>query len=499
MPNAFAHLMLAVWPVACFVLFRKYSMSRAFIMAVFVGYLLLPPQPADFDFPLLPPLNKLTLSNLSIFVIVLWFLGKRFQILPDNKAVRVLIAMFVLSPIATVLTNPEPVIFESGGLRGLWLRDAIALVITQAMTLLSFLVARQLLATKEAQRDLLIAFTIAGLVYSIPILIEVRLSPQLNLMFYGYFQHTFEQYVRAGGFRPIVFLSHGIWVAFFVMTAFVATLSLWRTNATQSKSWYLFGALYLLVILALCKTMAPLMYAIFLTPLVVFVPALLQIRIAAVLVALALLYPAMKGAGLVPAEAMLQQVESISTERAGSLHARFANEDLLLERAAEKPLFGWGSWGRNHLHDPVSGRILTIADGRWIIVLGVYGWIGFLAEFGLLAMPIFLVGYQCLVKARDIQQPLRSAPSVPLQRKFAPISPKMESFYYIGPLALLLAVNVVDLLPNATLTPMTWIIAGALLGHAELLARQRKQDQPTEGKDGLAAVLGAKAPATRVN
>jgi len=38
-------------------------------------------------------------------------------------------------------------------------------------------------------------------------------------------------------------------------------------------------------------------------------------------------------------------------------------------------------------------------------------------------------------------------------------------------LALILAVNLVDLLPNATLVPLTWLIAGALLGHAESLAR----------------------------
>ena len=33
-------------------------------------------------------------------------------------------------------------------------------------------------------------------------------------------------------------------------------------------------------------------------------------------------------------------------------------------------------------------------------------------------------------------------------------------------LALLLGINMIELLPNATITPLTWLIAGALLGYA---------------------------------
>jgi hypothetical protein len=34
-------------------------------------------------------------------------------------------------------------------------------------------------------------------------------------------------------------------------------------------------------------------------------------------------------------------------------------------------------------------------------------------------------------------------------------------------LAIVLAVNLVDLIPNSWLSPLTWLIAGALLGAAE--------------------------------
>jgi len=153
-------------------------------------------------------------------------------------------------------------------------------------------------------------------------------------------------------------------------------------------------------------------------------------------------------------DAILEQVAAISDERAGSLRFRFVNEDILRERAMLKPLFGWGSWGRNHILDPVSGALLTVTDGRWIIVIGVYGWIGFLAEFCLLTLPIFLMWREAKASYN------------------ASITP------YAGAISLLLAINVLDMLPNATLTPLTWLFAGALLGYAESLRATRIANTP---------------------
>ena len=40
---------------------------------------------------------------------------------------------------------------------------------------------------------------------------------------------------------------------------------------------------------------------------------------------------------------------------------------------------------------------------------------------------------------------------------------------FLAALALIISANIVELLPNATLTPWTWLLAGALLGRSELL------------------------------
>ena len=130
--------------------------------------------------------------------------------------------------------------------------------------------------------------------------------------------------------------------------------------------------------------------------------------------------------------------------------ATAASGSALLDRAAEKPAFGWGMWGRNQIHDPETGRMTSIADGRWIIVLGVFGWVGLVAEMGLLTLPIGLAWWR---------SGGHRAPG-------GPGPPRV-----VAAVALMLGVNLVDLIPNATLTPLTMLGAGALMGWAE---RQRR-------------------------
>ena len=105
----------------------------------------------------------------------------------------------------------------------------------------------------------------------------------------------------------------------------------------------------------------------------------------------------------------------------------------------------------NSTSTPLTGAIDSVADGRWIITLGIYGWIGFLAEFGLIALPMALLWRETVTR-RDASEAL-----------------------HIAPLSLILAINLFDMLPNATLTPLTWLIAGALTGYAEVLRAERLQ------------------------
>ncbi len=454
MPNLLAYVALALWPVVGAVLFNRLPVGRAILANILIAYLFLPPSPAMFNFPLLPAFTKETIASLVALVCCLVLYRDRMELLPRSPVVRLLMAGFVFGPLITIMTNTEPVYFGNFGLPGLTLKEFVGTLSEQIILLIPFILAYNFLSTQDDQRDIMLAFLIGGLVYSIPMLLEVRLSPQLNVWIYGFFQHDFSQAIRQGGFRPFVFLYHGLWVALFAMMSVIATVALFRQDKGARRNvTYGVAAVYLCMVLILCKSVGSMVYATFAVPVVLLLGQRMQIRIAVILALLALSYPAAKGVDIVPEGYVLGIAGSYEAERAASLAYRFHNESILLERASEKPLFGWGLWGRNHVLSTDNGEIMTVTDGRWIILIGVFGWLGFLAEFGLLTFPIFLIWFRQL--GSD-----------------APISP------YIGPASLMLALNVVDLIPNATLTPLTWMFAGAVLGHAESVVRRAVQREP---------------------
>ncbi|SFL28440.1 hypothetical protein [Shimia haliotis] len=494
MPNTLATVMLVIWPVVIWRLYLALPPGRALIWSLLGAYLLLPPPPAAIDFPLMPALDKTSLPNVAILIVAFFVLRgeNRPRLMPDNVMARWLLVVFVLSPIVTVFTNPEPLIFTETFIRGLYLQDAIAQPINRFILVIGFLMARQYLTTREDQRDLLLALVIAGLAYSLPILMEVRLSPQLNNWVYGYFQHLFSQTIRQGGYRPMVFLYHGIWLAYFVLTCLLAALALWRADRSTSRAKYMIAAFYLFGVLVLCKTLATLVYAGAAGALILFLNTRMQVKIAAVLAIITLSYPVLKSADLVPTDAILAQAEAISGERAQSLAFRFENEDKLVERAFLKPFFGWGIWGRNHLHDADTGHITSVSDGYWVIVIGVWGWVGYISQFGLMSLPIFLVWRELRhISRMDRERFERKARYTLMDRSHLGEDTDPGLSPYLGSLALMLGFNLIDLLPNATLTPTTWLIAGTLFGHAERLARRRKAGNPqTDGtKVGTQTVL----------
>jgi hypothetical protein len=125
---------------------------------------------------------------------------------------------------------------------------------------------------------------------------------------------------------------------------------------------------------------------------------------------------------------------------------------MLLERAAEKPVFGWGGWGRTRVFSE-TGRDLTIIDGLWIVIMGQFGWVGYLSFFGVITLPFFA---------------LRRA----ARRK--PITP------VIGGIAVIMSANLVDLIPNSTTSPMAMLMLGAVYAFLRYdpVETAQKEDAP---------------------
>jgi hypothetical protein len=314
------------------------------------------------------------------------------------------------------------------------------------------------LNTREGHRVLLEVIAISGIAYTFPALLEVRLSPQLHVWVYGFFPNDFAQHVRDGGFRPIVFLNHGLMVGIFFCMSIIACVVLYREARREKRpavAWLL-AAVWVTMTLYLSKNLGALALALIFAPAALLLGRRMQVAVSVFVAFVVMFYPMLRGAGWIPVDAVHNMALSISEERAASLKFRLDNEDALLTHANEKPIAGWGSWGRNSLWDPESGRMTSITDGIWLNFIGVYGWMGYIGRFGLLTVPILFFAMR--------------------KKTFGP------SLLTPG-LILVLAADLVDLLPNAGLVNYVWLIAGAVAGYV-------LWQQPQDETAGVASAPG---------
>jgi hypothetical protein len=106
-------------------------------------------------------------------------------------------------------------------------------------------------------------------------------------------------------------------------------------------------------------------------------------------------------------------------------------------------MFGWGRYGRNRVYEEGSGKDSSVTDGLWILTLGQFGFVGFIAQFGLLTIPVF-----------------RAAKAL---RKIGSVREKI----LLAALALIVAITAIEQLPNASISAWSWLLVGALLGRVE--------------------------------
>lgn len=445
MPNLTAYLALFSWPLVAILLFRLLPLQKALVWTIIGGYLLLP-SATSVKFPMVPPIDKSLVTSLPALILCLLMAPPQ----PPTQAAlartgrHVLLALFLVvitSPLFTVLQNPEPVIEGRIFLPGLRLYDALSLISQLLVSLIPLWLGLRYLNSREGLRTILNALAIGGLAYTIPVLFEVRFSPQLHTWLYGFFPHSFAQHIRENGFRPVVFLSHGLLVGIYLCIAAIAAVSLYREARREGRpaAYWLLGAVWLLVVLSVSKNLGAMMIALALTAATFLLGRRPLLFIGLAVATVVLFYPILRGAGWIPVDAVHDFIQSISPDRAASLKFRLDNEDALLARASQKPLLGWGSWGRDLLHDPATGRLVSTVDGIWVGIIGSLGWIGYIGRFGLLTAPILFFA---------------------LRRRAVG-----DSFLPFG-LIITLSATLIDLLPNSGLVNYVWLMAGAIAGHA---------------------------------
>jgi hypothetical protein len=361
--NPTASLMLFGWPVAALLLFMVMRPRRAVIATILLAWLFLPI--AWYKLPGLPAYTKMIAAILSALLGVAVFDTRRLLAFRPGWA-DLPMGLWCISPLFSSLSND------------LGIHDGFTSLFYQTFTFgVPYLLGRIYLTDLLGMYELAMGIFLGGLIYMPLCLLEIRLSPQLHTWVYGFHQHVFEQSLRWGGYRPTVFMDHGLMVGMWMSMATVSGFWLWFSGTTRS----LFGIsiLWFLVPLAittiLCKSFGALVL------LMVGIGVLIATRNTAsraFLIALAIapvLYIALRLPGIWSGGDLTELVSNVAPTRAASLQFRLENEDRLLERAQLRPLFGWGGWGRARVRD-AQGRDISVTDGLWIIALGNTGFFG---------------------------------------------------------------------------------------------------------------------------
>jgi hypothetical protein len=234
--------MLFGWVPFTIFLFSTRKPHRAVLVAVIGGWLLLPM--TVYDLPGIPQYTKVVAISLGL-ILGCRFSGQRGKADFKWKLCDLPMTMWCLSPILTSLANQ------------LGLYDGLAGCYNQIMMWgVPYLSGRIYFKNDEALRDLCLGIVIGGMVYALLCLYEIRMSPRLSMNFYGFFPHEWRQHYRYGGWRPIVFMQHGLMVAVWMAAATSVAFWLWRIRVVERIKGIPMGLVVALLITTtmLCKT-----------------------------------------------------------------------------------------------------------------------------------------------------------------------------------------------------------------------------------------------------
>lgn len=457
--------LIGMLPISILIFRRARPATRAAVLVLVGGSMFLPER-ACFDFPLLPALDKYTISGLCALLGAFLTAPARLRAARFGRhPLDLLLLIAAVGAIATFYTNQDSLMYGSWRItriQSLTWYDAASMALGDlTLTGLPFFLGRVFLRSSRDLRIFFVLLASAGVIYSLPILYELRMSPMLHANVYGFFaRNTWLQNVRDGGYRPTVFMGHGLIVGFFICLTLLAALSLRKAGRRSLFGVRIEGILaYLALILLLCKASGAFLFALASTPILLKGGVKTQMRAAALLSVLVLAYPALRIADMLPTEALVELARRGSEDRAGSLLFRFDNEDVLAMKASERVWFGWGGYGREHIYDERSGKDLTVQDGHWIIVFGQRGVVGFACFYGLLLLPVFMTA----VRMGRI--------------------PDVSDRALLAGLAFIIGLCSVNTLPNMVLPIIPFFLAGGLVTLLSELPKQRAQSEATPPQD----------------
>ena len=209
--NATGTIALLLWVPATLIAFLYMKPWRAIVLANIIGYMILPH--GEIYVPALPDVDRVVVIGLGCLLGVLWV--RPPDPWPEMRWIDIPVLLWCSAPMISSLSNDL----------GLW--DGISGVSKEVIRVgIPWFLARRFVHGPEESRVLVSVIVICALVHVLPVLYELRMSPQLHKMIYGQHQHSFIQTRRGGGWRPMVFMQHGLALAMFQATAALLALTL---------------------------------------------------------------------------------------------------------------------------------------------------------------------------------------------------------------------------------------------------------------------------------
>ncbi|MFN0132395.1 MAG: O-antigen ligase domain-containing protein [Phycisphaerales bacterium] len=359
------------WIPALLILFAAMPSRRAVIVGFLGAWMFLPM--AGYPIQGLPDYTKSTATALGVLLATAIFDGN-----------RLLTFRFRLIDLPMLAYCTIPVLSALSAGYGLY--EGISSILNQSfMWGIPYFIGRLFFRDLESLRELAVGIFIGGLVYMPLCLFEIRMSPQLHNLVYGFHQHDFLQTLRGAGYRPTVFMQHGLAVGTFMCTAALAGVWLWRSRVIRTlwgipTAWL---ALALLLTAILCKsTGATALMFIGLGTL--FVGQALGMRWLLLGLALApVAYVLFRTVGGWSGSILVEITRLISDQRAESLQTRIDSETNLWRLVQPDLFLGSGRF----VYAALRGEVGVIPDGMWIIALGCNGLFGLAAFLGAMVLP----------------------------------------------------------------------------------------------------------------
>ncbi len=417
-------------PFIVFFFFATLPVRPAILISVFGSWLFLPM--ATFSVAGLPDISKTSVLAGSIFLASLFFH------LSSYASLRVTwldlpMCVWLLSPLPPAILN------NFGVYQGF--SNVLAAILTWG---LPYLIGRVFFCDREAILELAVGLCIAAVVYVPFVVFEMRMSPQLHTWVYGYHQHSFGQSKKWDGWRPTVFMQHGLAVSIFLSTAALSAIWLWRTGAISRLMGAPIGLLAttLFFVAVACKSSYAILL-LFTGTGGLLVSKLLNTRmILALIVLFPPVYIAARTVGDWDGQLIRDASALMGGDQARSLGVRLDSETQLWRWIQGNQVFGRGDITKVRSESRALGIFNKfIPDALWIIALGKNGWVGVFGLYCSLLLPV--AAYL-----------LRYGPADLFSKRNAGATAS----------ATVLLLHSMDNLQNAMVGPVFSMIAGGLVG-----------------------------------